>query len=42
MHVHLDVPDDVARKFDAEPGGITRASVEALAIAGVRSGKLTM
>lgn len=41
MQVHLDVPEDVARQFAAEPGGITRAALEALAIEGVRSGKLT-
>ena len=42
MQVHLDVPEDVARQFAAEPGGITRAALEALAIEGVRSGKLTV
>ena len=41
MQVHLDVPEDVAQQFAAEPGGITRAALEALAIEGVRSGKLT-
>ena len=41
MQVHLDVPEDVARRFAAEPGGIARATLEALAIEGVRSGKLT-
>jgi hypothetical protein len=41
MQVHLDVPEDIARQFAAEPGGITRAALEALAIEGVRSGKLT-
>lgn len=42
MEVHLDVPEDVARQFAAEPGGITRAALEALATEGVRSGKLTV
>lgn len=42
MQVHLDVPEDVARRFAADPGGITRAALEALAIEGVRSGKLTV
>ena len=42
MQVHLDVPEDVVRQFAAEPGGITRAALEALAIEGVRSGKLTV
>ena len=42
MRVHLDVPDEVARRFAAEPGGIDRAATEALAAEGVRSGKLTV
>ena len=42
MRVQLDVPEEVAREFDAEPGGIIRAATEALAIEGVRSGKLTI
>jgi hypothetical protein len=42
MQVHLDVPEDIARQFAAEPGGITRAALEALAIEGVRSRKLTV
>jgi hypothetical protein len=41
MQVHLDVPEDVAQQFAAEPGGIARATLEALAVEGVRSGKLT-
>jgi len=41
MRVHLDVPDDVARTFAGEPGGIARAAAEALALEGVRSGRLT-
>jgi hypothetical protein len=42
MQVHLDVPEDIAQRFAEEPGGITRAALEALAIEGVRSGKLTV
>jgi hypothetical protein len=41
MHVHLDVPEEVARQFGGEPGGINRVAIEALALEGVRSGKLT-
>jgi hypothetical protein len=41
MDVHFDVSDELARQFNAEPGGIARAAVEALAAEGVRSGKLT-
>jgi len=42
MQVRLDVPEEVAKQFAAEPGGVTRAALEALAIEGVRSGKLTV
>jgi hypothetical protein len=42
MDVHLDVPEEVARQFAGEPGGITRVAIEALAMEGVRSGKLTV
>lgn len=41
MQVHFDVPENVAQQFAAEPGGVTRAALEALALEGVRSGKLT-
>jgi hypothetical protein len=42
MRVHLDVPEEIAQQFADDPGGITRAATEALAIEGVRSGKLTI
>ena len=42
MRVHFEVPEEVARNFTTEPGGITRAAAEALAAEGVRSGKLTV
>lgn len=42
MRVELDVPDEMARQFAAQPGGITRAATEGLAAEGVRSGKLTV
>lgn len=42
MRVRLDVPEEVAKQFATEPGGVTRAALEALAIEGVRSGKLTV
>jgi hypothetical protein len=41
VRVHFDVPESVERQFAAEPGGVTRAAIEALAAEGVRSGKLT-
>ena len=42
MQVQFDVPEDIARRFATDPGGITRAALEALASDGVRSGKLTV
>lgn len=41
MEAILDLPDDVARKFAADASGLSRAALEALALEGVRSGKLT-
>jgi len=41
MDDHFDVPEEFARQFAAEPGGIARVALEALATEGVRSGKLT-
>ena len=42
MRVDFEVPEDVAQKFAGEPGGIARVAVEALAVEGVRTGKLTV
>lgn len=42
MDVRFDVPEELAQHFIAEPGGIARAAVEALAAEGVRSGRLTV
>jgi hypothetical protein len=41
VDIHLQLPDEIARQFGGEPGLVTRAAAEALAIEGVRSGKLT-
>jgi hypothetical protein len=41
VQVEFDIPDDVALQFSQQPGGVGRAAVEALAIEGVRSGRLT-
>jgi hypothetical protein len=30
MQIHLDVPEDVAQQFAAQPGGVTRAAIEKL------------
>jgi hypothetical protein len=42
MDVHINVPEEIARQFAAEPGGIARAAVEALAAEGLRSARLTV
>ncbi len=42
MEVTLDVPEDVARVFAADLSALTRVALEALALEGVRSGKLTI
>jgi len=41
MIVPLDIPDEIAVQLTAPGHEISRASVEALAIEGYRSGKLT-
>lgn len=41
MHVRFDIPDNIACEFSRQPGGISRAAVEALALEGIRSGRLT-
>ena len=42
MQVHLEIPEDVARQLAADPDGLTHAALEAVALEGVRSGKLTV
>jgi hypothetical protein len=41
MAIILDVPEDVARQLAADDGALARLALEALALEGVRSGKLT-
>ena len=41
MLVTLDIPDEIAAQFAAPGQEISRAAVEAVAIEGYRSGKLT-
>lgn len=41
MQITLDLPEDLARNFAADSGSLTRAALAALALEGVRSGKLT-
>lgn len=41
MQITLGVSEDIARQFAVNPEGVSRAALEALAIEGARSGKLT-
>lgn len=41
MQITLTVSEDIARQFAVNPEGLSRAALEALAIEGARSGKLT-
>ena len=41
VRVQIDIPDEIACEFSELPGGLGRAAVEAVAIEGVRSGRLT-
>ena len=42
MQVHLEIPEDVARQLAPDTDGLARATLEAVALEGVRSGKLTV
>jgi hypothetical protein len=41
MEIRLELPEDLAHRLAADPAGVSRAALEALALEGVRSGKLT-
>lgn len=41
MRVTLEVPQDLAQRIAEDAEGLSRAALEALALEGVRSGKLT-
>jgi hypothetical protein len=41
MQGHLEIPEDLAKRLAPEPGDLTRTAIEAVALEGVRSGKLT-
>ena len=41
MQVMIEVPEDIANQFAGDLTGLSRATMEALAIEGVRSGKLS-
>ena len=40
MQVHLEIPEDLAKQLAPDPDDLTRAAIEAVALEGVRSGKL--
>lgn len=42
MQVTLEMPEDLARLFGDDSAGRNRAALEALALEGLRSGKLTV
>lgn len=41
MQITLDIPADLAQRLATDTAGLSRAALEALALEGVRSGKLT-
>jgi hypothetical protein len=41
MDIHFEVPEEFARHLASDPKGLARVALEALAVEGVRSGKLT-
>jgi hypothetical protein len=42
MYVSLEIPDDLGRRIAADPGDLCRSALEALALEGIRGGKLTV
>ncbi len=42
MQVTLELPEDLARLLGENSAGLSRAALEALALEGIRSGKLTV
>ena len=41
MQITVEVPEDIARQLAADPRELSRATLEAVAIEGARSGRLT-
>lgn len=41
MQVTLELPEDLAHLFGASPAGLSRVALEALALEGLRAGKVT-
>ena len=42
MNVHLEIPEELARRLASDANGLARAALEAIALESVRSGKLTV
>ena len=42
MDVHLEIPEELARRLASDANGLARSALEAIALEGVRSGKLTV
>ena len=42
MDVHLEVPEELARQLASDSEDLARVALEALAVEGVRSGKLSV
>lgn len=42
MTIHLEVPEELARRIASDDSSLTRVALEALAAEGVRSGKLSV
>lgn len=42
MDVHLEIPAEVAQQLASDADGLARAALEAIALEGVRSGKLAV
>ena len=42
MQITLELPEDIAMHFAGDHSGLSRAALEALAIEGARSGKLSL
>ena len=42
MDIHLEIPEELARQLASDASGLARAALEAIALEGVRSGKLTV
>jgi hypothetical protein len=42
MDVHLEIPEEVAQQLASDATGLAHAALEAIALEGVRSGKLTV